>query len=95
MAILDNSATSMVFQPWNSLLSKTWRGEMNDTELVELTPILKDLVGSNESELRNQICNLPQGRNAREAQELKLKQYSFLKKGELWLYWNIISGYPL
>ena len=41
--IIDNSPTSYLFQPENSLPSISWYDDMKDRELMEFVPILEKL----------------------------------------------------
>lgn len=45
VSIVDNSPTCYSLQPHNAIPIKTWRGDPDDTELLDLIPILEALVG--------------------------------------------------
>jgi RNA polymerase II subunit A small phosphatase-like protein len=43
IAIVDNSPTSFLFQPRNSVQCTSWFDDMTDTELGDLLPLMEDL----------------------------------------------------
>lgn len=46
--ILDNAPISYAFQPFNALPSYTWIDDMQDTQLLDIIPLLKLLAGVND-----------------------------------------------
>eukprot|EP00667_Euglena_gracilis_P015085 EG_transcript_15687 len=47
IVIIDNSPTSFLFQPRNSIQCTSWFDDMTDTELMDLLPVLEDLAVCN------------------------------------------------
>jgi len=43
IAIIDNSPTSFLFQPRNSVQCTSWFDDMADTELMDMLPLMEDL----------------------------------------------------
>lgn len=47
--IVDNNPCSFVMQPGNAILSATWEGDMNDTELIDMIlPLLNQCMDGND-----------------------------------------------
>lgn len=47
IVIIDNSPTSFLFQPRNSIQCTSWFDDMSDTELFDLLPVMEDLAVCN------------------------------------------------
>ena len=62
--ILDNSPNSYLYQPENSLPSKTWMKDKDDFELREMVPFLKRLADPSVKDVRfylNKVIDVSQG----------------------------------
>jgi RNA polymerase II subunit A small phosphatase-like protein len=71
IVIIDNSPTSFLFQPRNSIQCTSWFDDMSDTELFDLLPVMEDLAVCNNvytvlDEFRMQM-SAGQGLNALQA----------------------------
>eukprot|EP00826_Nyctotherus_ovalis_P044526 TRINITY_DN4809_c0_g1_i4.p1 TRINITY_DN4809_c0_g1~~TRINITY_DN4809_c0_g1_i4.p1 ORF type:complete len:281 (-),score=54.49 TRINITY_DN4809_c0_g1_i4:987-1829(-) len=53
--IIDNVVENFQFQSANGIFIKPWKGDMNDKELVELLPILKEIVKQQVSDVRTAL----------------------------------------
>jgi CTD small phosphatase-like protein 2 len=42
--IIDNVWENFQLQPYNGIYINTWQGDMSDTALIDLIPLLKDIV---------------------------------------------------
>lgn len=50
--IVDNVVENFQFQSANGIFIKPWKGDMNDKELINLLPILKEIVNQNIPDVR-------------------------------------------
>lgn len=59
IVIIDNSPTSFLFQPRNSIQCTSWFDDMTDTELMDLLPVLEDLAVCNDCPLASMnLCQM-------------------------------------
>ena len=53
--IVDNIAENFQLQPDNGIFIKTWIDDMNDTALLELAPLLKQIVNKKVPDVRDAL----------------------------------------
>lgn len=53
--IIDNLAENFKKQPHNGLLIKSWNGDLNDSQLLDLIPILRDIVFYQPNDIRQVV----------------------------------------
>jgi len=71
--IVDNMAESFQFQPYNGILIKTWIGDKNDTALLELAPVLKEIASREVKDIRSTLKSF--SKQIQRQREMGLQHY--------------------